>query len=379
MKPLLACVAFFGFAISAFAQAPSTPPISQLFAFYCNSDYSSCPDGFQPGLGPVQLSDGNFYGTTWYGDTSTDLGTVWQATLSGDVNVLYTFKPNRSGKYVNGSYPVVGFVAGTDGKLYGVTLEGGTQNSGVFYSMTTGGSLQVLYNFCSLSGCPDQAIPIVLGGDGNFYGLTAKLVFKLTPEGEWSQIYNFPSSEQGVELIAGTDGNLYGVAETLPFQDEKASVFRLTTDGVYTALHTFPKLDRVGALTQSLRGTLYGVFCCGTNTGIFQINPAGKYKVLQKTAQGTFPPSLLVKGSDGHLYGLITNGSSYPGYVFAISAKGKTIFSEEFNCTSDGCDPLSLIEANDRNFYGLTAVGGTVQQGDNPNGTIFKVATGKRR
>jgi hypothetical protein len=182
-----------------------------------------------------------------------------------------------------------------------------------------------------------------------------------------------------VELIAGTDGNLYGVAASLPFQSQKGSVFRLTTRGVYTTLHTFPKLDRVSALTQSSGGTLYGVFCCGTNTGIFQINSDKKYKILEKTAQGAFPPSSLVEGSDGNLYGLIANGSDYPGYVFAITAKGETIFSEEFNCTSDGCDPLSLIEAKDGNFYGLTAVGGTVQQGDNPNGTIFKVATGLNR
>ena len=92
MKPLLACVAFFAFATCAFAQQPqSAPPISQIFAFYCNSDYSSCPDGFQPQLGPVQLSDGNFYGTTAYGTTSDILGTVWQASLSGNVNTVYNF------------------------------------------------------------------------------------------------------------------------------------------------------------------------------------------------------------------------------------------------------------------------------------------------
>jgi len=376
MKPLLACIAFFTFAISGWAQGPSAPPISQVFAFYCNSDYSSCPDGFQPALGPVQLSDGNFYGTTWYGNTDTDLGTVWQATPSGDVKVLYTFTPNGEGQYVHGSLPAVGFAAGADGNLYGVTLEGGTQNNGVFYRITTGGKLKVLYNFCSLSGCADLGAPIVLAKNGNFYGITANLVFKLTSKGVWSQLYGFPSTEEGIELIAGSDGNLYGVAGSLPWDTSKESVFRLSTSGKYTVLHTFPKLDRVSALTRSSSGTLYGVFCCGTNTGIFQINSAGKYKIVQKTPPDTFAPSLLVPGSDGNLYGLITDGSEYPGYVLAISPKGTTIFSEEFDCNSDGCDPLSLIEASDGNFYGLTAVGGTVSEGDNPDGTIFKLATG---
>src|SRR5208283_769953 len=213
-------------------------------------------------------------------------------------------------------------------------------------------------------------------GDGNFYGITASLVFRLTPEGVWSRIHKFNLSRQeGVELIAGTDGNLYGVSFSIPSGIGKASVFRLTTGGAYKALHTFPTHEQVSALTQSAGGTLYGVVCCGTGTGIFEISPPKTYTILQQTLQGRFPPTLLVVGSDGNLYGLITNGSEYAGFVFAVNAQG-TIFNEEFNCATDGCDPLSLIEANDGNFYGLTAVGGTVSQGDNPNGTIFKVATG---
>jgi hypothetical protein len=38
-----------------------------------------------------------------------------------------------------------------------------------------------------------------------------------------------------------------------------------------------------------------------------------------------------------------------------------------------------MIEASDGNFYGLTAVGGTVSSGDNSDGTIFKLATGLKR
>jgi uncharacterized repeat protein (TIGR03803 family) len=376
MKTFLACVAFFGFTLSAVAQAPSTPPISQLFGFYCNGDYSSCPDGFQPALGPIQLSDGNFYGTTWYGNTDTDLGTVWQATPSGDVNVLYTFTANGAGQYANGSYPATSFLAGPNDTLYGVTLEGGANNSGVFYSITTAGSQQVLYNFCSLFGCLDSAARVVLAGDGNFYGITPKLVFKLTPEGVWSQFYPFPSSQQGLELIAGTDGNLYGVKAPVSETNFRESIFRLTTAGVYSTLRTFPKEVFLSALIQNSRGILYGVSCCGANTGIFQISPAGTYRLLQATATGALPPTLLVPGSDDNLYGLIANGSEYDGFVFAVSPKGKTLFSEEFNCLSDGCDPLTMIEASDGNFYGLTAVGGTVSSGDNSDGTIFKVTTG---
>jgi hypothetical protein len=152
----------------------------------------------------------------------------------------------------------------------------------------------------------------------------------------------------------------------------------LTTGGVYTTVHTFPKNAGATVLTQSSNGTLYGVFN-NEKTGIFEISTAGTYKVLQKTPQGAYPPTLLLEGSDGNLYGLINDLNVYPPYpgaVFAITPKGKTIFSEEFDCNTVGCDVLSLIEASDGNFYGLAVQGGTVAPGDIQNGTIFKVATG---
>ncbi|MGA2423703.1 MAG: choice-of-anchor tandem repeat GloVer-containing protein [Terriglobales bacterium] len=378
MKSLLTYVAFFGFAVSAFAQAPSAPPLSQLFAFYCTPNYATCPYGFQPGPGPIQLANGNLYGATAYSASGNGGGTVWQANLSGDVNTLYNFSPNGSGQYPNGEVPSNGLVAGADGNLYGVTALGGANDAGVFYSLTTAGTQQILYSFCSLSGCPDQAFPIVLGGDGNFYGITPEFVFQLTPDGVWSQFYNFhlPSSA-GVLLIAGTDGNLYGVASSFA-PKVRESIFRLTTGGVYTTVHTFPKNAGATVLTQSSNGTLYGVFN-NEKTGIFEISTAGTYKVLQKTPQGAYPPTLLLEGSDGNLYGLINDLNVYPPYpgaVFAITPKGKTIFSEEFDCNTVGCDVLSLIEASDGNFYGLAVQGGTVAPGDIQNGTIFKVATG---
>jgi uncharacterized repeat protein (TIGR03803 family) len=377
MRQVITCFTVFALAVCASAQSPS---ISQFFPFYCNSGYTFCPNGFQPALGPVQLSDGNFYGTTWYGSTSTGLGTVWQATPAGDINILYTFESNGSGQYLNGSYPSVSFEAGPEGKLYGVTLEGGAQGEGVFYSITPGGSQQVLYNFCSVAGCPDQAVPIVLASDGNFYGIsfptsTSSIIFRLTPQGAWSQFYTFPLGQLGEELVAGTDGTLYGVEAPTSFTKFKESVFRLTTAGEYTVLRTFPKGDRVNPLVQSAGGTLYGVSCCGTNTGVFEITTVGKYKMVQKTPEGAFQPSLLVPGSDGNLYGLIANGGNYDGQVFGIFAKKKDSFSETLNC-ADGCVPLSLTEGSDGNFYGLTAKGGTVSPGDNTDGTVFKVATG---
>ena len=377
MKSLLVCLLFVAVATSAFGQGP---PISQLFAFYCTPDYGTCPNGFQPGPGPIQLANGYLYGATAYNDTGNSGGTVWQADFSGDVSALYTFLPNGSGQFPEGDIPSNALVAGIDGNLYGVTALGGTNDDGVLYSLTTSGTQQVLYNFCSLPGCPDQAFPIVAGADGNFYGITPKYVFQITPAGIWSQFYNFDfPTLLGNLLIAGTDGNLYGAASYDAFGPKpRGTVFRLTTGGVFTIVHTFPKQQGATFLTQAANGTIYGAFTGLKDDGVFQIDTAGTYKTLQKTVFA-YTPTFLVAGSDGNLYGLINNESIYPPYpgsVFAISAKKKTIFSEEFDCNTVGCDPVSLIEASDGDFYGLTTSGGTVAPGDIQNGTIFKVATG---
>ena len=66
-------------------------------------------------------------------------------------------------------------IQGTDGNYYGTALDdsGGYGN---VYKITPSGLITILYNFCSLPNCADgsepEGGPLVLGTDGNFYGVT---------------------------------------------------------------------------------------------------------------------------------------------------------------------------------------------------------------
>jgi uncharacterized repeat protein (TIGR03803 family) len=111
--------------------------------------------------------------------TGTDLGT--------------TFTTLHSFDGTDGNKSFGGLVQATNGNLYGTTYYGGTKDSGEVFEITPGGTLTTLYSLCSKSGCTDgeytYATP-VQGTDGNFYGTTylggskeLGTVFKITPSG----------------------------------------------------------------------------------------------------------------------------------------------------------------------------------------------------
>jgi uncharacterized repeat protein (TIGR03803 family) len=94
------------------------------------------PAGFTPDAGPdaglTESSDGNFYGTTSAGG-ETDGGSMFQLTPAGVVTVLYSF-PNSGNSY-GGPSPATNLVQGSDGNLYGTTYYGGAYDRGYFFRL----------------------------------------------------------------------------------------------------------------------------------------------------------------------------------------------------------------------------------------------------
>jgi uncharacterized repeat protein (TIGR03803 family) len=166
-------------------------------------------DSALPFAGLMQASDGNLYGTSYYGGPKSG-GTVYRVTPAGVYTSLYTFTNASQGAY----YPYAGLVQGPDGALYGSTLRGGTKDQGTVYRITTDGSFSVLFNFTG----PDGANPegtLIVGKDGALYGTTLiggannrGTVFKITTSGTLSTIYSFENL--GVYSSAGVGTNING-------------------------------------------------------------------------------------------------------------------------------------------------------------------------
>jgi len=96
---------------------------------------------------------------------------------------LYDFNPTT-----DGSACVVGVLAqGQDGSLYGTLCDRGANDVGVVFKVTPTGTFSILYNFDTTHGSTPKG-GLTLGVDGNLYGTTqlggtynAGTIFQITP------------------------------------------------------------------------------------------------------------------------------------------------------------------------------------------------------
>ena len=202
------------------------------------------------------------YGTTIYGGADHD-GTVFDITPSGSLTTLHSF----DGK--DGGEPDAGLVQGTNGNFYGTTSVGGARKAGTVFEITPSGSLTTVYSFCSQSECADGAHPEVAltqGSDGNLYGTTVNggandegTIFAITPGGTLTTLYDFSSQTDcqngGVNdggLVQDTNGTFYGTTGC-----QLGMVFSLSV-GLGPFVETNPAAGRVGAKVGILGTNLTG-------------------------------------------------------------------------------------------------------------------------
>lgn len=283
-------------------------------------------------------TDGSFYGVTYdVGPSATGLvsqGTVFRYA-SGQLSTLHTFYGTVN---ADGAAPLA-IAKGSDGNYYGVTGSGGIGNingaHGVAFELTPGGQETVLYTF--IGAAPES---FLLGSDGNIYGslppgwklnsagpgMPNDALFKLTPDGTLTILYQFSGGQDGLfarNLIQGSDGTLYGTASAGGLNGN-GTVFRFTTGGQFSVLHYFDNNTRAegfqpGALTLAADGNLYGTTELGSQNGsgaVFRLSTTGVYSKLHmfdgSSAGGGAPISIVQHGARQFL-GTAAGGSQAPG------------------------------------------------------------------
>jgi len=314
------------------------------------------PNGSSSRTNLVQGHDGSLYGTTESGGDDDDNygGTVFKISPLGKLTTLYSFCSDDCAAL----FPGASLAPTLQGAFYGVTREGGAYNGGTVFKITPEGKLTTLYNFCSQPHCADGSYAeagLVLGTDGDFYGTTTYggadpngcnhvgcgTIFKITPDGKLTTLHSFHYSDGGYPgmLIQASDGKFYGVAEYYyPDGRFTGTVFTITSRGAFATLHIFAP------------------------------------------AEGG--PAALTQGIDGDFYGPTYNGgvgtycgTTGCGSIFKMTPDGTvtTIYSfcVQQDC-ADGAAPYGgLVQATDGNFYGTTLSGENYGAG-----TLFQITPG---
>lgn len=360
----------------------------------------------------MRASDGNFYATT---DTE-----VLRITPEGGLKILATLDHYTQGDGIN-----CRLVEGLDGSLYGTAYFGGTSNDGTLFKVSLSGQVTVLVTFNGQNG----SIPrndLARGNDGNLYGTTAgglngPLLYKLTPEGVFSSLWS-GSRLNNIQLAFGDSSDIYGLRPDGPLS-AYGEIYKVSQAGVYTSLAGFdsPELHDPQNLVRGLDGCFYGIssLAGGYSPGVFfKYCPEGQLikiaeiglvshqliasrdggfiatlpgnsdgsfaSIFKITTTGTVTKLVTLDGTsgrqlkdvtespDGTLFGVTHNSATSKfGTVFKVSPTGVVQTLLSFSSQEQGRNPSGeLLKALKGDLYGITPVGG-----DEKAGTIFKIRT----
>ena len=331
----------------------------------------------------AQGRDGNLYSTAPAGGTCC--GAVFQITPAGKLKNIHNF----NGSNDDGAFPQGGVTLGTDGNLYGTTYEGGSTTSGAVFKVTPGGSTTTIYRFTGGSDGAYPYAPPVEGNDGNFYGTTTAggnttvrgggcgTIYKITPAGVLTTLYQFDITYGYAPygpLVLGTDSNFYGTT-TFGTSANAGVVFRISPAGKFTLLFSFDNTHGetpFAGLVQGADGNFYGTTIYGGTTGggvVFKITPSGKLTVLHTmngTTDGARPYGGLVLASDGNFYGANAYGGTVNsncadgcGTVFKITPEGTYSVLDKFDYTTGATPEIRPFQHTSGVAYGESSVGGT--------------------
>ena len=328
----------------------------------------------------VAGTDGNFYGTTGGGGAYNNAsqcpsgcGTVFKITPAGALKTLYSFCAQTN--CPDGSGPNA-LVLGSDGNFYGTSANGGTSTAcgvygcGTVFKITPQGAFTSLHSFDVTDGDSITA-PLMQAADGNFYGVAQAdgpllygTVFRITPKGKLTTIYSFgaqPNFADGANpwarLVQAANGHLYGVTLNGGANCQNPSapsfcgtVFEVSLAGAFSVLHSFCQQTScpdgaapLPGLIQGSDGNLYGTtFVGGTGTNCSPAFPFG--------------PGC--------------------GTVFQITPSGTLTTLHDFDGTDGGPFIQGLVQGTNGTFYGGTGQGGTSSACSGGCGTIFSLSVG---
>jgi uncharacterized repeat protein (TIGR03803 family) len=311
-------------------------------------------NGANPSGNLVQAPDSKIYGTTTAGGNYNHGVLFSYDPASNSYRVVHHFDS------VSGSSPRDLLMA-SDGKIYGTTEAGGTYNSataekgaGIMYSYDPAtGTFTKLFDFRGIYGEAPQGL--MQGSDNKLYGMTRQggwnntgVLFSYEPGATTiTRLHDFDDATgtlpTNCKLMQAANHKLYGLT-TWGGSNNMGTIFSYDiASAVFAKLYDFNGINGSYpscTLLQANNGVLYGVTLYGGANGdgvIFKYNiNTTTYGDLYdfNGAQGAVPFGSLIQGSDNLLYGMTTQGGTNgTGVIYNYD-----INTDNYNVIRD-CDP----------------------------------------
>jgi len=335
----------------------------------------------------MQASNGLIYGLTQNGGTNQD-GQLFSYDPSQDIfKYLAEFEA-----LTTGSSPMGVLTEASDGKLYGITYNGGICNYGTIFSYDPIGGVLAEERCFDWNDGVEPVDGMILASNGLLYGMTYAgggsgdgVIYSYeTGTGIYTMLHEFITSAHGGKpygrLFQASDGALYGTASAgglngdgmLFKYDIDLDLFslRINFDGTNGA---YPN----GSLIE-YEGNMYGVTTEGgvSNEGILfrydkTANTITKLADFYGNDYGKYPYGTLTIGPEGKLFGQTYGGGKFSSGIMFDYNTATSAFIKRFDFmqSDEGSRNLGgLMIGTDGWVYGTTREGGEYQ-----GGTIYRI------
>lgn len=321
--------------------------------------FGPMPDGSQPFYGVINDSQGRLYGATNSGG-AYGAGIVFRLTRPASGKGSWTEEILHSFTGSDGSVPQGRLLLGSDGSVYGVTGEGGTENLGTIYKLANqpGWPIQVLHSFNEEQGGSPRA-GLAFGADGLLYGTTGVTYYG----------HSYADT-------AGTDFSISPLGDTVEYQ--VIHVFGKPGDVAGpNGLSPVPPVYFDGFLgsaqgggTSQFTGDIYGLKV--NPGGIATETPLYLFGAAPDVSYPAGPPIVGAHAIKKAFYGCGQFGGAFANggiYELAFNGNGALAESVIYNFGSQPNDASAVIGcglvqgSSSGVLYGTTYVGGTDQFG----------------
>ncbi|MBL7922545.1 MAG: T9SS type A sorting domain-containing protein [Bacteroidia bacterium] len=345
--------------------------------------------GSQPAGSLIEANNGLMYFLATFGGTN-NIGAVVE--YNPTLNIL-TKKSDLT--TTSGNKPFGSFIQASNGKLYGLTSEGGTNNFGTIieYDFNTN-TLTKIFDFdgTNTGGAPKGSL--IQLSNGKLYGMTYMggsnnfgTIFSYDYNSStFTKLFDFNSSigsgkNPNGSLTADQSGYLLGLTGYGGLTNDGVlfdfNINTLTYRKKFDFMNKYNGFNCGGSLISYTNNVIIGQAIGGGNYNkgtLFEFdannNLFTKKVDFDGINNGQGPRGALVSYSNGLYYGVTELGGTYSvGTIFSYSASSGTLIKKiDFDGTLIGKNPNStMVQGNNGLLYGVTASGG-----NNNDGVIYE-------